>query len=233
MTINPAILRANYLGKAINVDYSDGKPFPTNQPYQCYDLVSKYSKDNGWGESITGNGYAEGVYRLFRSPMEKYYDHLAYTWNTEFQIGDIVVWKANVPGITGVAGHIAIAIQPGIALRVLEQNNPKPYVTESNRPTGGVAGILRPKALIGDPAMTITDKPASYEFAARASTELMFRSVPMSTEEFTKFHKGKGEIQLTNEFAWSNEATTKRAALKAQAASIEPLKKSLRDFLGI
>lgn len=108
----------------------------------------------------------------------------------------------------------------------------KPLTADNNN---GYFGAIDPMPILkqGESAMTITDKPASYEFAAKASVEVMFRSVPMSTEEFTKFHKGKGEIQLTNEFAWSNEATTKRAALKAQAASIEPLKKSLRDFLGI
>lgn len=153
-------LESKYLGQAINVDFENGQPFPANQPFQCWDLVDKYSLDNGWGPITTGDGFAEGIFNLFLDPLPQNYDRIFNTVDNFPQVGDIVVWNHNVPGVTGEAGHVAIALDSdATTLNVLEQNNPLPRVTKGNHPYTGVLGWLRPKALNnqGDQPIMITE----------------------------------------------------------------------------
>ena len=213
-------LRSLYKGQAINVDYENGQPFPANQPYQCWDLVDRYSLDRGWGAVTTGDGYAEGVFNLFEDPLPQYYDRIANTPDNAPACGDIIVWDRNVPGVTGVAGHIALVLSGGpTGFVVLEQNNPQPYVTEASHPYTGVLGWLHPKALNQGDDMPIPDQDNYFNRYNKAM--LYIRGREMSRQEFQQNFVGRTDLQMLEAMLDNPEADGAHAN-EEEGASLAP-----------
>ena len=76
---------AQYNGKYIDEDYHFGS--------QCWDVVARYAREK-WGCPYfpTGSGGAEGLWRLFYSPIPDYFTKVP---NTDLKKGDIAVWDAS------------------------------------------------------------------------------------------------------------------------------------------
>ena len=150
---------AKYMSKSEYLTSVKGKKIdtdgvPANQPYQCADLTKDYVKkcygiDFTFSNSQNPNGYAKGLYENFESyPQLK--DKFIKIPNTKTFVpekGDIVEW-GQYKGVTGVAGHTAVAlgINDGTSyFKSLDQNwSKKYYVTEVNHNYKGVLGVIRP-----------------------------------------------------------------------------------------
>jgi len=122
---------------------------------QCWDVAARYAREEyGCPSFPTGSGGAEGVYRIFSTPIGNYFDKIANTPDPN-QIpikGDIVVWTNKV---SPPWGHIAVVISATPqGMVVFEQNGGIDPNGDGiadgvsytiNRGYTNVAGWLRPK----------------------------------------------------------------------------------------
>lgn len=103
---------------------------------QCWDVAARYAREVvGCPSFPTGSGGAEGIYRFFTSPINKYFTRVANDKNNPDQLppkGAIIVWNGT---FSAPWGHIAVVINATQAgIDVLEQNGDNPggyaYITK-------------------------------------------------------------------------------------------------------
>lgn len=147
------ISKTDYLkqvkGKKIDTD-----GVPANQPYQCADLTKDYVKkcygiDFTFSNGKNPKGYAKGLFLNFESYPQLQGKFIKIENTPKFvpKKGDIVEWDY-YEGVTGVAGHTAVAIGENTGttkFKSYDQNwGKKYYVTEVNHDYKGVLGVIRP-----------------------------------------------------------------------------------------
>lgn len=107
-------------GKGIDFDGAYGD--------QCMDLMHQYIVEVlGLTDGrILAAEYARYVYESFSNIFgNQYFEKIANTATNVPQKGDILFWKANVPGLTGIAGHVAIFINGDVnSFNSFDQNYP-------------------------------------------------------------------------------------------------------------
>lgn len=128
-----------WLGSTVNRNWDlDG--YPPAQPYQCYDLVNKFSLD------IVGAGRFVGLYAsdIINQPGTKY-RKILNTASFVPQPGDIAVWNRN---LGGGAGHTGVCTGEGDTnyFVSLDQNWSRPTATYVRHDYNNFIGVLRPLA---------------------------------------------------------------------------------------
>lgn len=126
---------------------------------QCWDVSARYAREVvGCPSFPTGSGGAEGLFRLFRDPIGRYFDRIANNKSDPNQLpkkGDVIVWDSS---FSPPWGHTAVCISADASgVTVLEQNgnNPGGVAYIKKRGWTAVSGWLRPKQ--GGGAMSVTD----------------------------------------------------------------------------
>lgn len=141
---------AQYNGEYIDEDNWYGS--------QCWDLVARYAREK-WGcpRFPTGSGGAEGLYRLFLSPIPDYFYKVPAS---ELQPGDIAVTTAS---FYPPSGHTFLVWRrEGNTLWCFEQDGSRDYNGDGKADgvaylvqrniTSKIAGGLRPKGAITMPS---------------------------------------------------------------------------------
>lgn len=114
MTVDEFV--AKYNGKKIDEDGYYGT--------QCWDVAARYGREVvGCPSMPTGSGGAEGLYRLAKDPILKYFDKVANDKNNPNQLppkGALIVWNGS---FSAPWGHVALCISADKSgVTVLEQN---------------------------------------------------------------------------------------------------------------
>jgi hypothetical protein len=162
---------------------TDGN-FPRGNPAQCWDLVDRFGKDVVGCPILStrpgGNGGAVDCYRLFITPLPRYYTRHAINTITPRK-GDVVVWSEL---IASSEGHIAIYLYPTPSGFVSFDQN----WVEGSGPTkvthnwSHVLGFLRPITQEGEAMIADTDNEYSrwsklfFQVRGRGGTRDEFRS---------------------------------------------------------
>ena len=143
--MSPEQFIADNNGKQVDLD-----GFPREQPYQCYDLVNKWSLTRGY-QRFSGL-YAYNIYG--QQPQN-------YIWTPRGQgvpqAGDVMVWDASKGN---GAGHTAVAngVSNGSYFESLDQNWSVPRCVGVRHDYSGVIGWGRPRNLIQGVSNMITDR---------------------------------------------------------------------------
>lgn len=137
-------------GKKLDMD-----GVPTDQPYQCVDLI-KYAMEKCYGiknftftTKSNPHGYAKGLFENFDEypQLKGKFVKIKNTPSFVPQVGDIVEW-GYYKGVTGQAGHTALAEGENIGTSKfvsLDQNWGKQYFcTDVTHNYKGVLGVIRP-----------------------------------------------------------------------------------------
>lgn len=105
---------------------------------QCVNLASSWSIFQGGPELLVDTAY--NIWLNFRHP---FYDVIPYP--TSVQAGDIVFYKANVPGMTGSAGHVDVLVKTiPSGFQALDTNwNNNPTAQYVSHTFTGIAGVFR------------------------------------------------------------------------------------------
>ena len=150
---------------------NDGEFMDFDNSYgaQCVDLFNYYKQQvigGGWvGTPSTGG--AAYLWNDFAGDAGDYFDKIANTPEGVPQYGDVMIWRANEPGVTGPAGHVGIFTSGDTnSFVVFNQNYPNnsPSHFQAFPNYAGVIGWLRPKSfLVGlydQPILPETPPPA-------------------------------------------------------------------------
>ena len=161
MTVDQFVRKYN--GKAVDVDGYYGA--------QCWDLACRYTLDLYKFYLPTGNGCACGCYTLFRDPLPKHFNKVAYKSGRVPKKGDIIVWSCSMPR-TGGCGHIAIVLSASTRSFVsFDQNWGGMYAHKVNHNYSYVMGWLTPKKTTKK-----GNKMATKDQITKLYRSLLFRS---------------------------------------------------------
>lgn len=121
---------------------------------QCVDLFNYYGQDVvKTGRLYTpSTGGAADLWNDFNGPGRGSYRKIANAPDNYPIPGDVIIWAANVPGVTGPAGHVAIVLAANINSFVsFDQNYPTGTFPHEQTHINyrGVLGWLRP--IVNDP----------------------------------------------------------------------------------
>lgn len=186
-----------FAGKQVDLD-----GFPPNQPFQCVDLVDRWSLYLG-GPNMSGNA---------RDYIGR--SNAAFQWIPKGRAprkGDIVVWG---PPMGGSYGHVGVYLDgPANNFRSFDQNFGSYFakLVRHREDTRWVAGYMRPWALKGvvqskkgaDVYKGHGDKQRDIKTFAREFARDRIRritGVSHSTKDIDKNHIGKGVKELERDF---------------------------------
>ena len=135
--------RSNTLENAYDVD-----GYPSEQPYQCWDYVSEFWYNLGFGENypITGGNDAKGIWPNRNTNKGDEFDLIYDT--TSLKVGDVICLSY---GEYGHVGFLDELYDGGGYFKLLSQNNSQPYVTAENYGASTFQGAFRYKGWEGTP----------------------------------------------------------------------------------
>ena len=116
---------------------------------QCWDVSARYAREVvGCPSFPTGSGGAEGVYRLFQSPIPNYFTRIANNKSDPNQLpkkGDVIVWDKYFSAPWGHTGVCISADSSGVTCLEQNGNNPGGVAYIKKRGWSNISGWLRPK----------------------------------------------------------------------------------------
>jgi len=187
------------------------------------------------------NGYIRDVLRLpiiewtnakdFPSKAGSAYSWIPNTPEAIIQKGDIPVWRGNVAGITGSAGHIAVAVSGDInRFTSFDQNFPtgSPCKLVTHTYTG-VTGWLRAKAGGGDGSMTYKGYDLSNAESMKVAVDVLVR---VQAGEFVDKPLHEETVRNLNESIASKdrEITELQAQKKTVEAERDEAKRQVKTY---
>lgn len=148
MTIQEAWQQAqSFLGQPVEVEDSSALD-------QCMDWAFKICDILGIDRTAIRHGYAYQVWKQPNDLTVKYFEFIPNTPNGVPQQLDIPIFDQNIPGVTGIAGHICAATGEGNSNSFwsLDENwNGVQKIQKVQHSYTGVLGWLRPKSLVPTP----------------------------------------------------------------------------------
>ena len=189
MTAQEFIAQNN--GKQVDLD-----GFPSEQPYQCYDLVNKWSLTLGYSRF---SGLR--AYDIFGQQPQNY-TSISNSPTAVPQAGDIIVWNSSKGN---GFGHTAIANGVGntSTFESLDQNWSVPRCVGVKHDYAGVIGWLRPKNInAGTPAQGGSDMviQGENEYARANQLHVQLLGAPLSREVFNQL-VGKSWLNVIEIFS--------------------------------
>jgi len=198
-------------GKQVDLD-----GFPTEQPYQCYDLVNKWSLTLGYSRF---SGLR--AYDIFGQQPQNY-TSISNSPTAVPQAGDIIVWNSSKGN---GFGHTAIANGVGntSTFESLDQNWSVPRCVGVKHDYAGVIGWLRPKNInAGTPAQGGSDMviQGENEYARANQLHVQLLGAPLSREVFNQL-VGKSWLNVIEIFSDHQATRDQQEILKVGRIAVK------------
>lgn len=209
MTAQEFIAQNN--GKQVDLD-----GFPSEQPYQCYDLVNKWSLTLGYSRF---SGLR--AYDIFGQQPQNY-TSISNSPTAVPQAGDIIVWNSSKGN---GFGHTAIANGVGntSTFESLDQNWSVPRCVGVKHDYSGVIGWLRPKNInAGTPAQGGSDMviQGENEYARANQLHVQLLGAPLSREVFNQL-VGKSWLNVIEIFSDHQATRDQQEILKVGRIAVK------------